>query len=123
MQGNGRDAAHLEDRAVVEQGVELRPVAAELGAEVEDAPERLLHGDDGAPDRQPPAEPGAQEGCRRQMVGMGMRLQHPVDAEAVALDMVDDRLGDRVEVRPAAASKSSTLSMIAPRPLAEQDRN
>ena len=87
---------HLADRvgvAVVEQPVELRAVALELGALVEDLAEGVLHDGDVAADAELAAQLLLDVGRGGQVVGMDMGLDQPLDREAVRLDEGDDLVG------------------------------
>ena len=79
--------------AVAQQAIELRAVAGELGAFVEDLAERLLHGVYLGADRQLAAELLLQIGRGGEMVCMRVRLEQPVDGEALVAHIRDDRVG------------------------------
>jgi hypothetical protein len=74
-----------------EQRVELRAVALELGAFVEDLAEGVLHDHDLAADADLAAELLLDVGRSRQVVGMDVGLDDPLKLQAVFLDVLDDR--------------------------------
>ena len=110
-------AAHLADVkavALFEERVELRAVALELGALVEDLAEGVLDDPDVVADADLAAELLLKIGRGGEVVGMDMGLQDPLHVEALALDMGDDGVGrSGYPCGPTRSSKSSTLSMIA----------
>ena len=89
---------HGADRvavAVLEQAVELRAVALELGALVEDLAEGLLHDGDPGADADLAAELLLDVGRGRQVVGVDMGLDQPLEPQAALADAGDDRVGVR----------------------------
>ena len=90
--GPGVEIANLEKLAILEKVIELRPISTEgrLGSEqlAKDALD-LLHilanGDF-------PAELGFQPWCRREVIGMNMGFQNPVDGQTLCRDKVGDLL-------------------------------
>ena len=94
--GVDRGAGHLADRvgvAIIEQPVELRPVALEFGAFVEHLAERVLHHGDVTPDPDPAAQLALDIGRGGQMVGVDMGFDQPFDRQALDADKGDDLLG------------------------------
>jgi hypothetical protein len=79
--------------AILEQRVELRAVALELGAFVEDLAEGVLHHGDLVADADLAAELLLDVGRGRQVVGMDMGLDDPLELQAVGLDVGDDLVG------------------------------
>jgi hypothetical protein len=77
--------ADLVGVAVLEQGVELRAVALELGAFVEDLAEGVLHDHDLVADADLAAELLLDVGRGGQVVGMDMGLDDPLQLQAVVL--------------------------------------
>ena len=82
----GLHVADLVGVAVLEQPVELAAVALELGAFVEDLAEGVLHDRDVLADAELAAELALDVGRSRQVVGMDMRLDQPLQIEATMLD-------------------------------------
>src|SRR5581483_10774164 len=82
--------------AILEQAVELAAVAAEFGALVEDLSERLLDGEDVVANSDSAAELLLDVGRSREMVGMGMGLDQPLQLQAVGPDIVDQNVGGLV---------------------------
>jgi hypothetical protein len=91
-----REAGHSADLvgvAVVEQPVELRAVALELGAFVEDLAEGVLHHGDVAPDADLAAQLPLDIGRGGQVVGVDMGLDQPFQRQAPVADMGDQLVG------------------------------
>jgi hypothetical protein len=79
-----REGAHAADHvgvAILEQRVELAAVALELGAFVEDLAEGVLHHGDVAADADLAAELLLDVGRARQVVGMDMGLDQPLELQ------------------------------------------
>ncbi len=93
MQGRGLKPADGEAVAVVEKLVELAAVAAERGPFVEDFAEDVLHLDDVAADGQTAAEAFLQVGRGRQVVGVSVGLQQPVNLKVFGLHIGDQGVG------------------------------
>lgn len=93
MQRDGLQAADVEAFTVLEEMIELPPIAGEIGAGIEQFSEGVLHPDDVFADRQLAAEGGLKVGRRRQMVGVDMSLQLPDDFKALGPDVGDHRIG------------------------------
>jgi hypothetical protein len=68
--------------AIGKQLVELRAVAGEAGFEIVDLLPRRLDALDAGADAGAAAELLLEEGCRREMIGMAVRFENPVDAQA-----------------------------------------
>ena len=68
----------------------MRAVAFEFGAFVEHLAEYALHGDDPAPDGHFAAQLFLQIGRGRQVIGMCVRFQNPVDGQACLAHIIDD---------------------------------
>jgi hypothetical protein len=77
-------AADIVGVAVLEQGVELRAVALELGAFVEDLAEGVLHDHDLVTDADLAAELVLDVRRSRKVVGVHMGLDDPLKLEAVS---------------------------------------
>ena len=92
VEHRGVDAADLEGLAVDEEVVELAAVAGNVGG-VEHRPEDLLDLADMLADTDLRAGLQLDIGGARQVVGMGMGLEHPLDGEAVGLRRFEDRVG------------------------------
>ena len=108
------ERADLEALAVLEQVVELRAVAGEAALGVVDLGEGVLDGGDPRADPDPPAERVAQVRGSREVVGMHVGLEDPVEPELRRADVPGrSRPRGAVAVRPESMSKSSTLSMTA----------
>ena len=90
VQRNDRNGPEREFIAVAEQAVELRSVAREFGAFVENLAEHVLDDGDGRANGEFPAELFLEVGAGGQMVSMGVRFEHPVDGQAAAFDVGDD---------------------------------
>ncbi len=86
------ELADRERLPVGEQVVELRAVRVEIG-EVEHFLERRLNAADALPDGDTAAEPLLEIGRGRQMIGVSMGLEDPVDREPLRLDERGDRVG------------------------------
>ena len=65
--------------SILEQPVELAAIALELRALIEDLAENLLDNPDVLPNAQLAAAFLLNIGCRRQMVGMGMGFDQPLE--------------------------------------------
>ena len=94
--------AHLPDHQAVafaEQPVELRAVALEPGAFVEDLAEGFLHHGDAFADPDLATQPFLDIGRGRQVVGMDMGFKDPFQPQIAGADEVDHRIG-RPCVRP-----------------------
>ena len=95
--GHGQHAeperARHEGLAVAPQPVELRAVAAEVLAGVEDLTERLLHLDDARADADAAAELPLEVGRGGQVVRMRVRLEDPFDAQRASPHEADDGIG------------------------------
>ena len=92
LQRGGFERADGEDVAVLDQPVELRAVALELGAFVEDLAKSLLHHADAGADRDLAAEPLLEIGRGREVVGVHMGFEQPDDLEVLRLDVADDAI-------------------------------
>ena len=75
--------------------IELGSVALELAAGVEDFTEHILHPDDLAPDGNLTAESLLQIRGRRQVIGMGVRLEQPIDCQTLGFHERDNRISRR----------------------------
>jgi hypothetical protein len=80
--GRRRESADGKRLAIGKQLVELRAVAGKAGLQVVDALPQRLHAADMRPDAGAPTQLFAHARRRRQMIGMGVGLEHPVDAHA-----------------------------------------
>ena len=100
MQHRRLQPADLEPVTVVEQVVELAAVAAEVGPLVEDLAEDLLHGEDFMANRQLTAELFLEIGRRRQVIGMGVRLEQPLNRETFGFYVINERIGRSVRGAP-----------------------
>jgi hypothetical protein len=76
-------AANIVGVAVLEEGVELRAIALELGAFVEDLAEGVLHDHDLVADADLAAELVLDVGRSGKVVGMDVGLDDPLKLEAV----------------------------------------
>ena len=85
--------ADVETVAFDEKLVELRPVALELGAFVEDLAERVLHHGDTVADPDLAADLFLDIGRGREVVGMHMAFQKPLNIIPFFLHEGDDRIG------------------------------
>jgi hypothetical protein len=83
----GGHLADLVGVAIVEQPVELAAVALELGAFVEDLAEGVLHDGDVLADADLAAQLLLDIGRGRQVVGVDMGLDQPLELEAVLADV------------------------------------
>ena len=88
-----REAADREAVAVDEEPVELAAVALELGALVEDLAEGVLDDADVLADADPAAQPLLQIGRGREVVGMDVGFEDPLDLQPVVAEMGDDGVG------------------------------
>ena len=93
VEGDQGDVAVHQRLAVDEQPVELGAVAGEAGAPVEDLAEHVLHRDDVRPDGELPAELLLQVGSGGKVVGMGVRLEQPLDLQDLPPGERDDVVG------------------------------
>lgn len=95
-------APHLPDVQAValgEEAVELAAVALELGTLVEDLAEGVLNHRDLLADPDPAAQPLLDIGRGREVVGVDMRLEDPLQIEPLGLDEGDHGIG-RARVGP-----------------------
>src|SRR5699024_5311075 len=92
-----RDAADRECVAVGEELVELAAVTLECGSCIEDLAERVLNDGDVLTDADATAELLLDIGRGREMIGMNVGLQNPVELQAVAADEFDQAVG-RVKI-------------------------
>lgn len=104
--------------SVIERPVELQPVSRELCVFVKDATEQLLEGGDPPADGDPAAELFLKIGRCGKMASMDMGFEQPLTSSSFTRTCAMTASADTVEVRPKAASKSRTLSMIAALPVA-----
>src|SRR3546814_17526068 len=88
-----REVADRKTFAIRPEPAEVRTVAAELGAGVENVAEHRLDVADMLADRYRAAEDIPKPGRRRQMVGMRMGLEQPVDRDAGFAHLCDDLFG------------------------------
>ena len=93
-----RDRAQHEVVAVLEQPVELTAVALEIRAGVEDLAEHVLHDGDVPADGEQAADLALQVGRCREVVGMDVGLEDPLDLEPMLPHERDHAVG-RVAVR------------------------
>src|SRR3546814_4331497 len=84
------DLANLERLAIVEQLVELRAVAFEVGTGVEQLTKHLLHANDVAAYRKLPAELLLKIGSSRDVIGMGMGLDVPHHFTIIRSDVLNN---------------------------------
>src|SRR3546814_18790824 len=99
-----REVADRKTFAIRPEPAEVRTVAAELGAGVANVAEHRLAVADMLADRYRAAEDIPKPGRRRQMVGMRMGLEQPVDRDAGLHPMCDDRFGRRGRSPPRGRS-------------------
>ncbi|VXD00541.1 hypothetical protein SPHINGOT1_300004 [Sphingomonas sp. T1] len=100
VQRNGVDVADGKAVAVLEQPVELGTVALKIGAGVEDFAEHVLNPDDLTADRELPAKRLLKIRCRRQVIGMSMGFQQPIDRQSL-IPHVSDHCVRRRSFGPA----------------------
>ena len=79
--------------AVAEQPVELRTIALELGAFVEDLAEGVLYDGDILTDPEFSSKLILDKGSCRQMIGMNVGLDDPLELEPAVPDMRNDPVG------------------------------
>ena len=91
--GHGPDLVGV---SVFEQPVELAAVAAELGAFVEHLAERVLDDGDAVANADPAAESLLNVRRGGKVVGMHVRLDQPLELQAVGANVGDDRVGGTV---------------------------
>ena len=72
--------------------IELAAVRDKFVAEIVDTLERTLHTEDPATNRNPAAECLSQVLCGRKMIGMGVRLENPVQLQPSRTAVFDDAL-------------------------------
>jgi len=92
VQHSRLDVSKLEALAVLEQMVELAAVAYDIGR-VEHGPEDLLYLADMLADPDLGAGLALDIGRARQMVGMGVGLQHPIDRQSKCFCLIEDDVG------------------------------
>ena len=92
MERDAFEFADPEGFTIVEQVIELRPVALELGASVEQLAEDILHLDDVAADGELAAELFLQIGRCGNMVGMGVGFDQPGYCQIVFANIFDNQV-------------------------------
>ena len=95
----GLQLTDVEDLVVVQQLVELAAIGAELGLQMEDFLEHVLHLRDGRANRDLSTQLVAKVVRGRQMVCVGMGLQNPLHRQPLTLHKRDDLVG-----RPCAGA-------------------
>src|SRR3546814_11648952 len=75
--------ANCETVAIGPETIEIRAITAKFGSGVEDVAEHSLNVPDMLADRDRAAEPFLDHSCCRQMIGMRVGLQKPVDRDAL----------------------------------------
>src|SRR3546814_19246020 len=96
------DLANLERLAIVEQLVELRAVAFEVGTGVEQLTKHLLHANDVAAYRKLPAELLLKIGSSRDVIGMGMGLDVPNHFQIIRSDVLNNPVCSAVGGAPGS---------------------
>src|SRR3546814_13439692 len=87
--------ANCETVAIGPETIEIRAITAKFGSGVEDVAEYSLNVPDMLADRDRAAEPFLDPSCCREMIGMRVGLQKPVDRDALGADILHDRFGRR----------------------------
>src|SRR3546814_19884172 len=95
-----REVADRKTFAIRPEPAEVRTVAAELGAGVENVAEHRLDVADMLADRYRAAEDIPKPGRRRQMVGMRIGHEQPVERDSGFDHMCDDRFSRRERSPP-----------------------
>src|SRR3546814_5820609 len=84
--------ANCDTVAIGPEKIEIRAITAKFGSGVEDVAEYSLNVPDMLADRDRAAEPFLDPSCCREMIGMRVGLQKPVDRDALGADILHDRL-------------------------------